>query len=215
MKEIGMILLFVAGLFILNFGISWLNAYSAGLSWTETKHLGGWPHVVNWSAAIMSAAGFTWVYLGLLALLAGATGKLPSSFVEALLSLGYIVIIFPVLGSGLVLTLNSYIKAWRQRNITDAGVAGWNTFALAYDTYRAASALPGAFSSLTKIRPTKDNVITIVALSLVIIAVCGGSLTTAMIIRSTARKHSEKMHAKYASEPSYYPQPYAASAHTK
>ncbi len=41
-----------------------------------------------------------------------------------MLSLGYIVIIFPVLGSGLVLTLHSYIRAWRQRNIIDAGVAG-------------------------------------------------------------------------------------------
>ncbi len=86
---------------------------------------------------------------------------------------------------------------------------------MAYDTYRAASALPSAFSSLTKIRITKDNAITIVVLLLVIIAVCGGSLTTAMIIRTTARKHSEKMHTKYAQGPSYYPQPYAASPHTK
>jgi hypothetical protein len=61
----------VVFLFILNFVISWFNAWSVGKCWLESKAAGGFTHFVTWCGAIMSASGFTWCYTILLAL--GAT----------------------------------------------------------------------------------------------------------------------------------------------
>jgi hypothetical protein len=57
-------------LLILNFAISWFNAWSVGRVWTESKMIGGFFRMTVWCGAIMSACGFTWVYIALLGLLA-------------------------------------------------------------------------------------------------------------------------------------------------
>jgi hypothetical protein len=49
-------------LWVLNFGISWFNAWSVGKTWTETKATGGAPHFMSWMGATMAAVGFTWCY---------------------------------------------------------------------------------------------------------------------------------------------------------
>ena len=46
-------------LWILNFGISWWNAYAVGVTWVETKNMGGYQRFMAWMGAIMSASGFT------------------------------------------------------------------------------------------------------------------------------------------------------------
>lgn len=193
-------ILILFGLMALNFAISWFNAWSVGKTWAETKEVGGWPHIVNWSAAIMSASGFTWVYLAILALLAESFGWLPMEYVEGMLNLGYLIIILPVLGSGITLTVHSWAVAWRNRNFASVGVAGWNTFAQGYNTVRAISAVPNAFSGVLKIfgKARGKNALAMIMVALVIFALCGGVLTTVAIVRSTMAKHAEGMLLKIA-----------------
>lgn len=112
-------------IWLLIFVISWFNAWAVGKSWYETKHAGGFGHLVNWCGLIMSAAGFTWCYLILLGyvgttvpesvlmdqadvdVLIAAGGQIgpliKSSTMTAFLNLGYLIIWFPVVGSGLVI----------------------------------------------------------------------------------------------------------------
>ena len=44
----GMLEMFVLILLVLNFGISWFNAYSVGRSWADSKAIGGWPRFMDW-----------------------------------------------------------------------------------------------------------------------------------------------------------------------
>lgn len=195
--------LLLFGVMALNFGISWLNAWSVGKTWAETQAAGGWAHVVNWSAAIMSAAGFTWVYLALLAMIAGALG-LEERYVEGMLNLGYLIIILPVLGSGLTLTVHSWARAYRERSLANIGVAGWNTFAQTYNTVNAIRHIPralegvgGIFSgggrSRSRSRSSGKGAGALVLVLLVILALVGGALTTTVIVRSTMKRHASGM----------------------
>lgn len=188
----------VAGLLLLNLVISAFNAYAVGRTWADTKHMGGFPHFMNWMGATMSACGFTWCYLLIIAFIVNATGKLPADAFEAMISLGYLVVIFPILGSGLAITMNSIVIAWRQRRLRDIGVAGWNSFAQVYNTYNAVRAVPDAFGTVFDFfRPkNKDGAIVFLVMLMVIIAVAGGILTTSMIIRATARAQAGAMLAK-------------------
>lgn len=185
-------------LMALNFLISWFNAWACGKAWVETKAVGGVAHFMNWMGAIMSACGFTWVYLIILALIAGAAGWLDDRYVEAMLSLGYLVIIGPILGSGLAITLDSWAYFWRKKSLGSGAVAGWNTFAQAYNTYQAVSAIPEALGSVfdafggkgSRSKSDGKSAMAMIAILLVVLALVGGVLTTSAIIRATARKHA-------------------------
>ncbi len=144
-------------LVLANFAISVFNAYSCGCSWPETKEQGGLPHFMNWMGAIMSACGFTWCYL-VAAVTMGAmfdvtdeaTGMIHPAVsahtAEIVLKLGYLVIIGPILGSGLAITLQTWAYFWRSdRSVRTGIMASYNTFAQVYNTYQAVQLCPGVF----------------------------------------------------------------------
>jgi hypothetical protein len=181
---------------ILNLGISIWNAYAVGKAWVETKHYGGWPRFMAWMGAIMSASGFTWCYLLLLAFIAYQAEWLPPDAIEAMLNLGYVVLIPGILFSGLMITVDSWARAYRERTLANIGTAAYNTFAQIHNTYHAISGFGQAFRGLASFfgggdsserRDSKDNsgVIVLVVL-LVLLALLGGILTTAAIIRRVA-----------------------------
>jgi hypothetical protein len=182
-------------IWVINFAISWLNAWAVGKSWVESKAQGGWPHFINWMAAIMSASGFTWCYVIILAFGAHALHKLDMRYVTAMIQLGYLVVILPILGSGLAITIDSWAHFYRKRNWLNGGVAGWNTFAQVYNTVNALRGIPDAFGGVVKVLFGKDrkNNATLLVIMLVVLAVIGGVATTMAIIRATAKSHAEAM----------------------
>jgi hypothetical protein len=203
-------------LLILNFGISWLNAWGCGRSWPETKHEGGWAHFMNWMGAIMAACGFTWCLLVLLAFVGNAIPYdstdpkhvayvISPEMLRAMLELGYLVIIGPVIGSGLAITANSWAHFYRRRSFGSGAVAAYNTYAQAYNMYEAVSAVPEILGDLTGLFGGKksssssssdDDVehklaggAILVIIVLVIFALIGGILLTRMIILTTSRNY--------------------------
>jgi len=186
---------FIVLVFILNLAISALNAWGCGKSWNETKHLGGFAHFMNWMGAIMAACGFTWCNMVILALIGanwpveqddGTTAMLldPESL-QAFCELGYLVIIGPVIGSGIAITVHSWMVWYRTRSLRDGAVAGWNTFADIYNISNAVSNVPSFTSHLGAFFKGDDSKNKIV-LALVALAVFGGILTTYAIITTTA-----------------------------
>jgi hypothetical protein len=186
-------------LFILNLGISWLNAWGCGKTWNETKSVGGFPHFMNWMGAIMAAVGFTWCYLVVIGLIGphipieqddGTTEMLMTMEMQkAFFDLGYIAIIIPCIGSGLAITVHSWGVFWRRRTFADGAVAGYNTFAEVHNIYSAVRHLPGAIDNVGdffRSDDSSDGKGTIV-LILAAVAILGGVLTTYFIIKNTAK----------------------------
>ena len=186
---------------LLNFGISIWNAYAVGLAWVETKHSGGWPRFMAWMGAIVSASGFSWCYLIVLAFAAHGLGWLRMDAVTVALQLGYILLIPGILFSGMMITLDSWARAYRTRKIADIGVAAWNTYAQIHNTYHAIRDFDKAFGNVVDAlrgsgKGSSGNsgdsdsdgggVAVVVVFVLVILALLSGALTTAVIISRAA-----------------------------
>lgn len=196
-------------IWILNFAISIFNAWSCGKTWNESKYAGGMPHFMNWMGAIMSASGFTWCYL-VIAVFVGGTYPiehddgtmaplLTVEQVQATADLGYLVVLMPILGSGLAITIHAWGVAYRRRTLGDGAIAAWDTFAMVYNVSSALRHVPQATDRLGDFffgGETKDAKGRIV---LILVAVCvlGGVLTTYFIITRTARATARVRGFKY------------------
>src|SRR4051794_10933614 len=112
---------------LLNFGISVWNAYAVGKSWVEAKAAGGWPRVMCWSGAVMSASGFSWCYLILIGFGAYKFDAITGEQFAVALNLGYLLLIPGILLSGLMITLDSWGRAFRQGGFLNYGAAIYNT----------------------------------------------------------------------------------------
>ena len=200
----------------LNFIISWFNAWSCGKTWTESRAVGGFPHFMNWMGAIMSASGFTWCYFLIFGFIAtqwpitdeetGAVSYLlTTDQVGILYDIGYLVVIFPILGSGIAIGVHSWGVFWRRRSLRNGVTAGWNTYANLHNFYTAIEQVPRSwgnvldfFGSGTGSDSSSSNdkgkgIIVILAVA----AVLAGILTTATIIKYTARKTALDRRFKY------------------
>jgi hypothetical protein len=185
-------------LIMFNFGISWLNAWSVGKMWVESKAEGGFAYFVTWCATIMSAAGFTWCYTIVLAFLAGNIPYhghmlLAPKYVQGAIEMGYLVVILPILGSGLGITVSSWRDFKRNRSLLNGGVAGYNTFAQLYNTYEAVKVIPGIFKDLGKLFDSDDSDSKGWMIAIVIAALVGGCLTTFAIVKSSAEAQRIKV----------------------
>ena len=179
---------------LLNLGLSAWNAYAVGLAWVETKHAGGWPRFMAWMGAIMSASGFSWCYLLILAFIAHGLDWLNDYYLGVALKAGYVLLIPGILFSGLMITLDSWARAYRSRRILDIGAAAWNTYAQIHNTYHAIKDFDSAFGSVidafsgkgSKSANGKDGTALVLVFVLVLVALLSGVLTTAVIINRVA-----------------------------
>lgn len=184
--------LFFFLLFLVNFGISWANAYVVGKSWAESKVVGGWTRFMVWCTAIMSACGFTWCYLIVLSCITGAVGILSPQYIMLMMKIGYVVIILPIIGTGLAMWLDSVTTAYRERSLGSVGVAGWNTFAQIHNTYEAASTLPGFLKDIGEAFSDSDSDGKgwIAVGFCLLFAIGGGILTTMYIVKKSAKGYA-------------------------
>jgi hypothetical protein len=184
-------------LLILNFAISWFNAWSVGRVWIESKMIGGFFRMTVWCGAIMSACGFTWVYIALLGMLAQSFQWLPARYIQGIFSLGYLVIILPLLGSGLGIAVSSWAQFWRQKNLINGGIAAWNTYAEISNIVNAVRFVPEAIANVLSAfkgeDDEEDNRALLIMLAVVLVAVGAGVMTARAIILGTARKTSQAM----------------------
>lgn len=181
---------------LLNIVISLWNAYAVGRTWDATQD-SMFGRVVGWAGLIMSACGFSYVYLALFGWGAFAANKLSVEGLQALLSLGYIAIIIPVLGSGVVITLHSWHIAWKQRSLGNMAVAGYNTFAQGHNMIQAMREIPGAWdvlssffgsgSAKSKSKSKDEDKATVLLLA--VLALTAGVLSTYSVF-AAGRRHA-------------------------
>lgn len=195
--------LFLFGLLVVNFGISWWNAHQGGKYFTEVKLVKGWPRVLVWSALIMAAVGFTWVYLTLLAVGAVSFEFLTPEEGEVMFNLGYLILVPALLGSGTVIWVHSLINAWRKRQLGDVAVAAWNTYAHARNVWTAASHTDDALENVLdfftggsksgsrrRSKSSGKGAGAMLIILLVVLAITGGIITTVLIAQRADREHA-------------------------
>jgi hypothetical protein len=186
--------LLIGLVWLLNFGISIWNAYAVGKSWAEARAAGGWPRIMCWSGAVMSASGFSWCYLLLLGLIGYKLEWIDPTQLGVAFNLGYILLIPGILLSGLMITLDSWGRAFRQGGFLNYGVAIYNTYAQIHNTYSAITSLGAAVRSVRQYfgqersagRNRDDRNGWIVVVILVLLALAAGILTTTFIVWRTA-----------------------------
>lgn len=199
-------------LWLLNFAISWFNAWAVGKTWTETKAVGGPVHFMSWMGAIMSAVGFTWCYTVIIGYGAATipitdeeTGVsapfLTMEEASVFFDLAYLIYIFPLVGSGMAIMTHSWGVFWRRRSLGSGVTAGWNTYANLHNFYQATQHVPRALDNVGSFfggggGSSSDNKGTAIIL-MVAVAVLGGCLTTYAIVRSTARNTANARRWKY------------------
>jgi hypothetical protein len=130
---------------IINLVISCWDAFVAGVIWREAT---GWMKLVAWSAVIMSICGFISVYTFVGGYAAMSFHYLDPKAFDILIKLSYLLIIFPVLGAGMIITIHSWMVAWKDRSWGNIAVTGWNTFALVENTYDAIQYSGGFFKDV-------------------------------------------------------------------
>ena len=177
---------------LINLGISFYNARSAGQVWAESKAIGGWLRLLVWCGAIQAAIGFTMVYLIIVSYIAVSVGYISPQLMGVLFNLVYLMIIVPAIGTGIIITIQSWIAVARERSLMNIGTAGWNTFATAYNTYNAIqsfgpalSSVQEGFSGLFDEDSDSDNS-TYRVILLAAIVLLAGVVTTSVIIRRYA-----------------------------
>ena len=177
---------------VINVGISFFNAYVCGRSWEESKAVGGILWLVVWCTAIQSALGFSSVVLLFLIYL--AHDYVPAYFTDVYfkgaLNLWHLTIIFPIIGAGLSVTIESWVAVYRDASLLKLSNAAWNTFAQVRNTASAIENMGGALSSARDpfkfTSDTEDDgkdAGLAILLTLVSLALLGGSVITAAIIR--------------------------------
>lgn len=175
---------------MLNLIISIFNAIQVGKAWVESKHAGGGRRMMAWAGAIMTAAGFTWCISIVLGLVAGALEWLQPEYLELYFNTTYVFLLPPILFSGYAITVNSWANAYRERTLASAGVASYNTFASAYNTYNAVksygSALDKMIEGFGKMGKSKDGAQLMIVLLLLMASFGGGIIITYLIINKYA-----------------------------
>lgn len=177
-------------LWVLNAAISFWNARVAGHAWVESKDAGGWHRFMTWMVAIMAAVGFTWCISILLGLVAAHFGWLTQDGLEVYFNLAYVFIVPPLLFAGYAIMLDSWQRAYRERTVMNMSVAGYNTFANAYNTYNVIKDYGGAVDSVldgfSRLFKSKDGAQAALIILIFVIAFGGGILLTVLIIMKYA-----------------------------
>jgi cellobiose-specific phosphotransferase system component IIC len=146
---------------------------------------------MTWMGWLMSALGFTWCYVLIVALLAHSGGYLTAQQTDAAMSLGYLIVLPGVLVAGLFIWIDSLVRAWRERDLPSIGIAAWNTFAQVHNTYAAVEGVGGAAKSVGSLFSSADpddikGTAVVAVVVIILAALASGFVTTEMIRRHYA-----------------------------
>jgi hypothetical protein len=184
-------MMWVGLILLLNFVISWSNARSCGRAWVEAKAVGGAIQVLVWCGAIQSAIGFSMVILFPITFI--GHGLYPQYLTDAVMAgifnLWYVSIIVPALGTGFIITIESWIAAYRDHSLGNLGRAAYNTFAQAHNTMGAIRGLGPAFQAVVKLFSGRGDARgkgLLLVIVMVVLALTAGIILTAMLIHHYA-----------------------------
>jgi hypothetical protein len=100
----------------------------------------------------MSAIGFSSLFM--FASLATLSLFLPTeslpTFTKLTSSLWYVLVLVPLLGSGMVITMHSWLAWYREKTVLNSLIAGYNTYAQVKNSWGAVNLLGDALEAVSK-----------------------------------------------------------------
>ena len=111
----------------LGLGVAYWNARIAGKIWLESMAVGGWIRVVAWCGAIQSAMGFALIYTLVVGIPLALYLKVKVEFFEYWMSWLAVLAVPALIGSSLIIAIESWRRWGRARSLKNLGFAGWNT----------------------------------------------------------------------------------------
>jgi hypothetical protein len=217
---------------LLTLAISFLNAFWVGSVWLEKQVMGWAGKLLVYSVAVMSLCGFLWFNVICQTFLVEAArahhlhGKyvdwvynLPPHYPDYIYSLGYLLIILPIIGTGIVMTVWSWVALSRQRSWRNGVGAFWNTGATMYNIWNSVQVIPQAVSNVGNLfsgsgssgsssngsRSNKNGAALIIVV-LVLVALVLAIVEVVFIIKWSAKWHARRMTSKleaYANDPAH------------
>ena len=139
----------------------------------------------------MSAIGFTSAYLFIVLFIGVGVGYISKEAASVASSLGYVMLVVPLLSTSVIITIHSWIQFCREKSLLNVGVAAWNTFATASNVYSAVTSFGGAWNTIKESAGEAvgadgdfdfDSDLAKAA-AIAVVALFGGVLTTMVIMR--------------------------------
>lgn len=121
------VILFMALIVGIGLGVAYWNARIAGKIWLESKAVGGWIRVVAWCGAIQSAVAFALVYTVVVGIPLALYLKVKVEFFEYWMDWLAVFAVPALIGSSLIIAIESWRRWGRNRSLLNLGFAGWNT----------------------------------------------------------------------------------------
>lgn len=175
---------------VVNLFIAWANTRACGLMWDASKQGSLWPRLVLWSGIIQSAIGFTLAYYCVIVMIAMATGRYPPALARYSGDVLTIGIAVPMLGSGLILTIQAWKSFLADKSLGNGLAAAWNTGAQVNNTVELGK---GVFESIGDLFSSRDKdnqqgQLIMLAVLLVVVAALLGAITTALLVQHYIRQ---------------------------
>lgn len=197
-------------LLLVNFFISWINAKYCGRYWSESKAVGGSFRAYVIAGYVMAIAGFTMVYFYLFAvalpfilpLFMEISNEDLMAIAELSSNMLYILVVLAVIPSGFFIWFKSVANFWEHKTLGNGLVAGYNTFAQFRNTANACKELPSAFGKVTsalfggKGKKKSETYIVLLAILLLVLAVCSGYFTASAIMKKADREYDAFAYAE-------------------
>lgn len=180
-------------LLVLSYGISFYNSWAVGQVWLEAKEAGGPILAYAWCGRIMAICGYTQMHVVVLGFAAYLLGKISIDTLNAVFGLGYLLIVFPIIGIGIIMTMQAWAAWWRHRTFGNLGVAAYDSAATIYNIRNAFDGVPWALKALDKVlnsKGKKDQ--TAWLLAIVVTAVVGGIIIDHKVVKASAESAGQK-----------------------
>lgn len=189
-----------------NLCISIYNAWGTGSFWVEARTAGGVARLTAWAGAVMAAVGFTSCFTFVAVIIATERGWLAAERAQQALALQYLLIVIPLLSSGLVITAQSWAVFWRRRTFANGATASWNTLAQTCNTIQALDVVPDVlgmvgelFSGADAASGSDDIEEELAAhglklvLGVVVACLILGIFVTVVLVRASAQAHARRL----------------------
>lgn len=165
--------------FIVNPLIAYFNAYTVGKYWNDIQYSSFWQKTISVSALVQSVIGFSMPILGILLFIGYITKTLTMNQIDLSIDLLWLSIIIPIVGSGILITIESIKEAIRSRSFTNGALAIWNLGATIENIFNMVSNFGSVIKDFEKRSDKEDdssNLIVVLLVGVALLLSVGGTV---------------------------------------